>query len=278
MRHATGRLTSVKEKAIVTMTLRTLYPSAFSRIMFLFICLLSGSAFEATAQISTSSGNQFESKADLPEAPAPAIWLQTQQTASDTQPQAPPVVRPNPNYRPFKVREKLFIYDLIGPGAFLVAGVQAGVDQGRTLKVPYPPDGFVGPGNHPAHGAIPEWGEGLDGYAKRYASRYGQTLAGTTIRYGLGEILHEDVTYHRCDCTGILPRVSHAFVSSLVAHTHSGRAVPSIPAIVSPFLASEIAVKAWYPARYNTSDALRTSANVYYTLPLKNLFFEFRRR
>jgi len=146
------------------------------------------------------------------------------------------------------------------------------------LKVPYPPDGFVGPGNHPAHGAIPEWGEGFDGYAKRYASRFGQNLAGTTIKYGLGELLREDVTYHRCDCTGVLPRISHAVVASLVAHTESGRAVPSLPAIVSPFLASEIAVKAWYPARYNTSDALRTSANVYYTLPLKNLFYEFRRR
>jgi len=177
-----------------------------------------------------------------------------------------------------KVRERLFLYDLIGPGAFLVTGVQAGVDQDRTLKVPYPPDGFVGPGNHPAHGAIPEWGEGFDGYAKRYASRFGQNLAGTTIKYGLGELLREDVTYHRCDCTGVLPRISHAVVASLVAHTESGRAVPSLPAIVSPFLASEIAVKAWYPARYNTSDALRTSANVYYTLPLKNLFYEFRRR
>jgi hypothetical protein len=98
------------------------------------------------------------------------------------------------------------------------------------------------------------------------------------LRYGLGELLRQDVTYHRCDCTGLLPRVSHVFVSSLVAHTRSGKAVPSIPAIVSPFLASEIAVKAWYPARYNTSDALRTSANVYYTLPFKNLFLEFKKR
>ena len=113
---------------------------------------------------------------------------------------------------------------------------------------------------------------------KRYASRYGQNLAGTTIKYGLGELLREDVTYRRCDCTGVLPRISHAFVASLVAHTESGRAVPSLPAIVSPFLASEIAVKAWYPARYDTSDALRTSANVYYTVPLKNLFYELRRR
>ncbi|MGO4210163.1 hypothetical protein AB4Y89_00260 [Terriglobus sp. 2YAB30_2] len=59
---------------------------------------------------------------------------------------------------------------------------------------------------------------------------------------------------------------------------HLASLVPSIPAIVSSFLASEIAVKAWYPARYNTNNALRTSANVYDTLPFKNLFLEFKHR
>jgi hypothetical protein len=241
---------------------------------------------QATLVTSTST-----SLALLPNAPSfeAAFQADSPQSSSETQssstslatptePQAVPIKGPLPNYRPFKVREKLYLFDLIGPGAFVVAGIQAGVDQSRTLKVPYPPDGFVGPGNHPAHGAIPEWGEGADGYAKRYASRFGQELAGTTIRYGLGELLQEDVTYHRCTCTGVVPRISHAFVYSLVAYTKNGRAVPSLPAIVSPFLASEIAVKAWYPARYNTSDALRTSANVYYTLPFKNLFYEFRKR
>jgi hypothetical protein len=248
------------------------------RVLLLLVCLLSGSAFKATAQTIATSTTELEANVELPEASVPTTPFQVPQSAGTAQPLATKPTPTLPNYRPMKVREKLFIYDLIGPGAFLVAGVQGGVDQGRTLKVPYPPDGFDGPGNHPAHGAIPEWGEGADGYAKRYASRFGQHLAGTTIRYGLGELLEEDVTYHRCACTGVLPRVSHAFVYSLVAYTKSGRAVPSLPAIVSPFLASEIAVKAWYPDRYNTSDALRTSANVYYTLPLKNLFFEFRKR
>ncbi|MBB6144122.1 hypothetical protein HNQ77_002074 [Silvibacterium bohemicum] len=251
---------------------------------------MSGSEAQLSAQatVGTSTSTNL---ALLPDAPSFEVALQTNLTQSssetlsssasqqaDSEPQAVPAERQIPNYRPFKVREKLYLFDLIGPRAFVVAGIQAGVDQSRTLKVPYPPDGFVGSGNHPAHGAIPEWGEGADGYAKRYASRFGQELAGTTIRYGLGELLQEDVTYHRCTCTGVLPRISHAFVYSLVAYTKSGRAVPSLPAIVSPFLASEIAVKAWYPARYNTSDALRTSANVYYTLPFKNLFYEFRKR
>lgn len=257
-------------------SIRTFFSSTLSSTIFLLLCMVSGPGIELRAQDVSSSTSTESAVLALPD--DPSAELQSAQAPSAPLQQAAPSKAPNPNYRPMKVRERLFLYDLIGPGAFLVTGVQAGVDQGRTLKVPYPPDGFVGPGNHPAHGAIPEWGEGFDGYAKRYASRFGQNLAGTTIKYGLGELLREDVTYHRCDCTGVLPRISHAFVASLVAHTESGRAVPSLPAVVSPFLASEIAVKAWYPARYNTSDALRTSANVYYTLPLKNLFYEFRRR
>jgi hypothetical protein len=145
----------------------------------------------------------------------------------------------------------------------------------RPLKVGYPSDGFMAPGNHPAHGDVPEWGEGAQGYAKRYADRFGQGLVGTTSRYALGEILREDVTYHRCQCTGLLPRTAHAFLGAYTAHTRSGHAVPSLPAVASPFVASEVAVAAWYPGRYNASDALRISVLNYVAAPFKNLFAEF---
>jgi len=252
--------------------------SRFYLADLVLLCVLGGSRMQLVAQGVSSSAVTEIGNRELPDSPIPVSTSQNERPSAASHPSAGPPPAPNSNYRPMKVREKLFLYDLIGPGAFLAPALQAGVDQSHTLKVPYPPDGFLGPGYHPAHGAIPEWSEGADGYAKRYASRYGQYLAGTTLRYGLGELLRQDVTYYRCDCTGLLPRVSHVFVSSLVAHTRRGKAVPSIPAIVSPFLASEIAVKAWYPARYNTSDALRTSANVYYTLPFKNLFLEFKHR
>jgi hypothetical protein len=178
----------------------------------------------------------------------------------------------------FEQREKSYFSDMFGVGGLFAALTPSVIDQTHALKVAYPPDGFPGPGKHPAHGAIPEWEEGFDGYAKRYASRYGQYLIGTTVRYGIGEALHQDVTYHRCDCTGFLPRTSHAIASSLIAHTSSGRAIPSIPALFAPFVASDIAVHAWYPSRFNTSDALRTSTGGYIGLPFKNLFIEFGRR
>jgi hypothetical protein len=175
----------------------------------------------------------------------------------------------------FHQREHAYFYDLIGPGAFIGAAVKASVDQTHPLSVGYPSDGYSSVGNHPAHGVVPEWGQGVDGYAKRYASAFGMGLVGTSTRYGLGELLHEDVSYHRCECTGLLPRTEHAFLQSFVAHTRSGRAVPSLPALIAPFVGAEAGVAGWYPNRFNTSDALRTSSGLYYALPIKNVVAEF---
>jgi hypothetical protein len=172
-------------------------------------------------------------------------------------------------------RARHFLLDLVGPTAFIAPAFESGIDTVRPLNVGFPSDGATGLGNHPAHGDVPEWGEGAQGYAKRYADRFGQGLVGTTSRYALGEILREDVTYHRCECTGILPRTAHAFLGAYTAHTHTGRAVPSLPAVASPFIASEVAVAAWYPARYDASDALRISVLNYVAAPFKNLFSEF---
>jgi len=170
-----------------------------------------------------------------------------------------------------------YLDDLIGPRAFLAPALIAGLDQAHPLKVAYPADGAPGPGLHPAHGTVPEWGEGFDGYAKRYADSFGQSLLNTTSRYALAELLHQDVTYHRCTCTGVVPRTAHALSQIFVAHTQSGRAVPSIPALVSPFAASEVAVAAWYPSRFNSSDALRISIPMFVGALPRTLLAEFKK-
>jgi len=174
-------------------------------------------------------------------------------------------------------RAHAYFYDLVGPGAFLSPAITAGLNQIHPLKAGYPADGFPGTGLHPAHGTVPEWGEGLEGYSKRYADSFGQGLINTTVRYGLGEILREDVTYHRCTCTGAFPRAAHALGQTLIAHTRSGRALPSIPAILSPMAASEIAVVGWYPSRFKTSDVLRVSVPLFSGILPRNLVAEFRK-
>lgn len=229
--------------------------------------LESSSEYLASAASSSSSNPD---SALLPESPA-------MQSATPTVPPGgSPAVARSGNYvfpSPTE-RRKAFLTDFVGPGAFIAPVFQSIADQTFPLKVSYPRDGYPGPGAHPEHGAIPEWSEGFDGYTKRYASRFGMGLIGTATRYGIGELLRQDVTYHPCQCTGILPRSFHAITQAFIAHTSSGRSVPSIAALISPFVGAEVATVAWYPARYNASDALRTSTALYLSLPLKNLVKE----
>ena len=251
------------------------------------LCAIAATISCHAQAVSSSAPNNVESAASvntfhetetslLPNAPnAQAASLQSPQSAVTASQGGNSHVYVFPTFRE---REKHYLYDLVGPGAFIGAGVLSAIDQTHPLKLGYPPDGFKGIGKHPAHGSVPEWGEGFDGYSKRYASRFGMELIGTTTRYGLGELLHEDVSYQRCACTGFLHRTYHAVSQSFVAHTASGRGVPSLPALVSPFIAAEVGTVAWYPNRYNTSDALRTSSSLYYSIPVKNLIREFTGR
>jgi hypothetical protein len=174
-----------------------------------------------------------------------------------------------------QARAKDFFNGVFTVGTLIGPAITAGIDQARPLKEGYPPDGFIGRGEHPAHGSVPEWGEGFSGYSKRYASRLGMNLIGVTGRYAIGEVLHEDTTYYPCTCTGIFPRTYHAISQTLVARTPRGRSVPSIPTLVSGYGAAELGTVAWYPSRYNASDALRTSYPVYINFAIKNLVKEF---
>jgi hypothetical protein len=130
-----------------------------------------------------------------------------------------------------------YLYSAFGPPGFISAAVGAGLEQNKP--------------------APPEWDSGAKGYGERYGSRFGMQIVSQTTAYSLGALLHEDVAYHRCECTGFVPRSAHAVVSTLTAKTRSGRTVFSLPSLVSPYAGSFTAVNAWYPTRYEPADALR---------------------
>jgi len=162
------------------------------------------------------------------DAPAPRDGVSTSDRPYGPQNTVPNESRSNTYVFPSaQVRARAFLHDLFSPATLIAPIVSAGIDQVRPLKVGYPPDGFIGPGEHPAHGYVPEWGEGFSGYSERFASRLGMNLIGTTGRYAVGEMLHEDTSYHPCACTGVLPRTYHAISQTLIAHCQwASRAFP----------------------------------------------------
>jgi len=148
-----------------------------------------------------------------------------------------------------------YLYSTFGPPAFISSAVGAGLDQRKP--------------------APPEWDSGAQGYAERYGWRFGMQLVTQTTAYSLGALTHEDVAYHRCACASVLPRTTHAFVSTLTARTSSGRTVFSVPALVSPYAGSFTAVNAWYPARYEPADGLRIGSMSFVFKAAGNLIGEF---
>ena len=131
-----------------------------------------------------------------------------------------------------------YAFDAFGPYPIVGAGVAAGINQWSN--------------------APPEWGQGLNGFGKRFGSDFGVAAIGTSTRYGLAEAFREDTLYYRCDCSGPLLRLRHAVISTLTGrHGEDGHRVFSFSALAAPYAGSMIAVYAWYPDRFGTKDAFR---------------------
>jgi hypothetical protein len=137
-----------------------------------------------------------------------------------------------------KTKLSNYVFDAVGPYPIVGAGIAAGVNQ--------------------ISNAPPEWNQGAEGYAKRFGSDFGIAAIGTTARYGLAEALKEDTLYYRCECRGVLPRMGHAVLSTLMARREeNGHRVFSFPALIAPYAGSMAAVYGWYPNRFGAKDAFR---------------------
>jgi hypothetical protein len=137
-----------------------------------------------------------------------------------------------------KTKTYHYFFDAFGPYPIASAAITAGIGQAR---------------NSP-----PGWGQGGEGYGRRFASDFGIAAAGTTTRYALSEALKEDALYYHCGCQGVLPRLGHAVISTLTARRgEDGHRVFSIPALVAPYVGTMTAIYGWYPRGYSVRNALR---------------------
>jgi hypothetical protein len=149
-----------------------------------------------------------------------------------------------------------YIFDAFGPHPIVVTGLTAGIDQ--WTRTP------------------PEWHQGVEGYGRRFASDFGIGVVGTTTRYGLAAAFRQDTLYYRCECRGVLPRLSHAVISTLTARRgEDGHRVFSIPALLAPYAGSTTAIYGWYPSRFGVKDAFRTGNYTLLTYMGGNIGLEF---
>lgn len=94
------------------------------------------------------------------------------------------------------------------------------------LKSTYGPKSIAyslfGAGIKQAQDSVPEWGQGMEGYSKRFASGFGQKAIKRSVQHGLGGLLGEAPRYFASLDSGIWPRTLHAAKEILVTHKDSG--------------------------------------------------------
>lgn len=120
-----------------------------------------------------------------------------------------------------------------------------------------------------------EWGQGMKGYGKRYASGLGRNAIQQTITYGLDEALNLDTGFRRSTREGFFPRFKDALLQNVTSRTRSGKRVMAVPRFVGVYSGAVIASETWYPERYSYKDGLRSGTSAILTGFGINLFREF---
>jgi hypothetical protein len=108
---------------------------------------------------------------------------------------------------------------------------------------------MFGAGVDQARGAPDEWGGGLGGYGKRFASHYGQFVIQNSFAAAGNAILGYEPRYDYCKCTGFWPRTKHAIARNFFTYNDTEiEKRPQIPLYLGAFGAGAIAGATWRPA------------------------------
>jgi len=95
----------------------------------------------------------------------------------------------------------------------------------------------------------PQWGDGIDGYGKRFASRYGQFAVQNTLSSAGNFILGYEPRYDRCRCRGAWPRIRHALVRNFVTYDRSERERRPQIALYGGALGAGMVASVWKPTQ-----------------------------
>jgi hypothetical protein len=163
----------------------------------------------------------------------------------------------NASVQPLSPKEKLVFYldASFGPVGLVGSGLSAGINQWRD----YPR----------------EWGQGAEGYGRRFASSLGQSAVKNSIRFVTATALHEDPRYFASDRRDFSHRVGHAIASVFVTRTDRGGRRFNAAGLAGT-VGSEFISNQWYPRCIGTTnDALRGTAITLGLDAARNLAREF---
>ncbi len=129
-----------------------------------------------------------------------------------------------------KYRFKLFLaQSFTTPGIYIKATVFSASDQ--------------------IHESPAAWGGGIEGYGRRWASRYGQSFIQNALSATGNAILGYEPRYDRCHCAGFWPRTGHAFMRNFVTYNRTEKELRPHFALYGGALGSGAISSTWFPGR-----------------------------
>ena len=148
-----------------------------------------------------------------------------------------------------------YLKSTVGPFRLAWSAGAAGIDQWR---------------DHPE-----EWGQGMKGFGRRYASNLGQNAIHQTVTYGLDEAFGLDTGFKKSTRDGFGARLKDALIQNVTSRTKSGKRVISVPRFAGAYSGAIISRETWYPERYSYKDGLRAGTGNLLTGFGINLLREF---
>ena len=125
-----------------------------------------------------------------------------------------------------------------------------------------------------------EWEQGVEGYARRFGSRYAQGLTKSTAEFLAGAINHEDPRSHppsevkRANNFGA--RLGGALLRTVWTHRDSGGNFIAFSRVAGAF-ASGFVGNAWYPDRLaTTQEAFKRTGSAFGGYVMNSVFSEFQ--
>lgn len=176
-----------------------------------------GTAESSTQSVVEGAAAQDTTNPAAPQAPSPQVPALTSkgtQSLSGDQESHERVLGLAPTFyvvndaskaRALTVREKwrLFYRQTYDPYQFAATGIGAGISQ--------------------AENDSPGYGQGMQGYAKRYGSQFADTSLGAFFgNFLLPSLLHDDPRYFRAGSGPFMHRLLHAAGSALITHRDNG--------------------------------------------------------
>lgn len=191
---------------------------------------------------------------DLPSKPEPAAGLledsRLQPMANSRNSSTVPAQRLT-----FSERVKIYEHSFLKPESLIGPALGAGIGQWRDIP--------------------PEWGQGADGYGRRFASGFGRSVIARTIAFGVAAADGEDSRFVPSGETGIWRRTRHAITATFVSRTPGGGSMPAFSRFAGAYSAGFIA-NAWEPRSANsTGDALERGSTALLSSVGWHVFQEF---